>query len=192
MNEEILSQLEQLLKQEIKDFRGDFAELEQAVMRMMMSLGKGLLQRFVDNNTHGYQGSNMLCNCGGWMKFIQHRPRDIHSLFGWIKLRRAYYHCSDWGTGLAPYDKASGLGSQQISPALAKARCILAVDNSFEQVSEEIQQLYGQRVCDDVVECGWRLADVGLVMLKRWFLWAMVPLGLVVNGVSILVVPRLS
>ena len=45
MYEEILDHKQELLKDEIKNFSGDFGKLEQAVMEMMMSFGKGLLQR---------------------------------------------------------------------------------------------------------------------------------------------------
>ena len=152
MYEEILDQMQELLKDEIKNFGGDFGKLEQAVMAMMMSFGKGLLQRIVDSGVNGSQGSSIPCKCDKSMKFVQHRPRDIHSLFGWIKIKRAYYHCSDCGTGLAPYDKSSGLGSEQLSPGLAKACCLLAVDDSFAQTSRKLEELFGQKVSERTVE----------------------------------------
>ena len=152
MYEEILDQMQELLKDEIKNFGDDLGKLEQAVMKMMMSLGKGLLQRLVDSDANGSQGSSIPCKCDNSMKFVQHRPRDIHSLFGWIKIKRAYYHCSDCGTGLAPYDKSSGLGSEQLSPGLAKACCLLAVDDSFAQTSRKLEELFGQKVSERTVE----------------------------------------
>ncbi len=42
MYEEILDQMQELLKDEIKNFGDDFGKLEQAVMAKMMSFGKGL------------------------------------------------------------------------------------------------------------------------------------------------------
>lgn len=152
MYEEILDQMQELLKDEIKNFGDDLGKLEQAVMKMMMSLGKGLLQRLVDSDANGYKGSSTPCECNSSMKFVQHRPRDIHSLFGWIKIKRAYYHCPDCGTGLAPYDKSSGLGSEQLSPGLAKACCLLAVDDSFAQTSRKLEELFGQKVSERTVE----------------------------------------
>jgi hypothetical protein len=85
------------------------------------------------------------------MKFIQHRSRDILTTYGWIKIKRAYYHCPDCGACLVPYDKASGLGSFSLSPAMADACCMVATDDSFQQVSEKIEPLVGQTVCDDTV-----------------------------------------
>ena len=152
MNEHILSKLEALIEQEVGDFASDLGKMEAAVIESLMSLGKGLLQRLVDRQPNGYKGSSIPCECGGSMKFMQHRSRDIHTLFGWIKLKRAYYHCPDCGLGLAPYDKTSGLGSEQLSPGLAKACCLLAVDDSFAEVSRKLEELFGQRVCDDTVK----------------------------------------
>jgi len=152
MYEEILDQMQELLKDEIKNFSGDFGKFEQSVMAMMMSFGKGLLQRLVDKNLNGYKGSSMACECDSSMKFMQHRPRDIHTLFGWIKLKRAYYHCRGCGASLAPYDKSSGLGREQLSPGLAKACCLLAVDDSFAQSSRKLEELLGQKVSERTVE----------------------------------------
>jgi hypothetical protein len=151
MYENIITQLTETFKEDFELVQDDLGALEQTVQQKLQLLGQGLLQRLVNRQTNGYQGSSISCQCDGSMKFMQHRGRNIHTIFGWIKINRAYYHCSGCGTGLAPYDKASGLGTEQLSPGLAKACCLLAVDNSFEQVSQMIEQLFGQRVCDDTV-----------------------------------------
>ena len=93
MYNEILDKMQEFLKDEIENFAGNFGQTEIAVMNLMLSFGKGLLQRLVDQHPNGYQGSSIACKCGDSMKFIQHRPRDIHTLFGWITVKRAYYHC---------------------------------------------------------------------------------------------------
>jgi hypothetical protein len=51
------------------------------------------------------------------------------------KIERAYYYCPDCGATLFPYDQASGLGSFNLSPAMADACCLIATDDSFQQVS---------------------------------------------------------
>jgi hypothetical protein len=152
MYEDILDSMEELLKDEIEDFGGDFAKTERAVTTMVMSFGKDLLQRMVDSTRNGYKGSSMACECGQSMKFIQHRARDIHTLFGWVRLKRAYYHCQQCRAGLYPYDVASGLGPEHVSPALGKACCLLAVDDSFAQTSQKMEALFGQKVSERTVE----------------------------------------
>jgi len=151
MYEAIIDQLAESYKQENDLVGDDFGALEEAVLREMRALGCGLLQRVLDSHSNGYQGSSLLCSCVGSMRFVQHRGRDIHS-FGWIRVKRAYYHCSDCGQSLSPYDKSSGLGVEQLSPGLAQACCLLAVDDSFESVSRKIMHLFGQSVSDDTVK----------------------------------------
>lgn len=56
------------------------------------------------------------------------------------------------GASCIPYDKASGPGSGCLSPGLARACCVVAVDDSFEAVCGKIRQLFGQRVCDDSIQ----------------------------------------
>ena len=116
MNEGIIEQLAETFKQDFDLIQDDLGALEQAVKEKMRLLGQEFLQRLVNRKPNGYEGSSMVCKCGGLMKFIQHRNKDIHTLFGWIKVSRAYYHCPDCGESIFPYDVASGLGSEQLIP----------------------------------------------------------------------------
>lgn len=152
MYEEIIEQLAESFKDDFQLVGHDFGAMEELVQQKMQLLGSGLVQKLVNSQRNGYQGSSLYCSCGGSMKFVQHRNRDIHTLFGWIKIRRAYYYCADCGKSLVPYDKSSGLGAEQVSPGLAQACCLLAVDDSFEMVSRKIEELFGQSVSDDTVQ----------------------------------------
>jgi hypothetical protein len=152
MDTKILQKLEEAYHEELNLVRGNLGALEAVVEQKMRLLGCGLLQHIVQQQANGYQGSSIVCKCGGQMKFMGHRSKDIHSLFGWIRVKRAYYHCPHCGASLVPYDVASGLGTEQISPGLAKSCCTLAVDDSFEQASQKMEELFGQRVSDDTIE----------------------------------------
>lgn len=152
MNNKIIDQLEETYSEEFSLIAGDLGALEETVKAKMQQLGQGLLQRLVGRDVNGYKGSSILCKCGGSMKFIQHRSKNIHTLFGWITVKRAYYHCADCGESIFPYDLSSGLGAEQVSPALAKACCLLAVDDSFEQSSRKIESITGQKISDNTIE----------------------------------------
>jgi len=152
MDNKIIDELEATYSEELTLVADDLGALEEAVKAKMQQLGQGLLQRLVDRGANGYKGSSMACKCGGSMKFIQHRSKDIHTLFGWIRIKRAYYHCPGCGEALFPYDDVSGLGSEQVSAGLAKACSLLAVDDSFEQSSRKIEAITGQKVSDNSIE----------------------------------------
>lgn len=152
MDNKIIAELEATYSEEWTLVQDDLGALEEAVKVQMQQLGQGLLQRLVDRGANGYKGSSIACKCGGSMKFIQHRSKDIHTLFGWIKAKRAYYHCPNCGESLVPYDRVSGLGSEQLSAGLAKACSLMAVDDSFEQSSRKIEAITGQKVSDNTIE----------------------------------------
>jgi hypothetical protein len=165
MDTKILKELEAAYSEELNLVAGDLGALEAAVKTKMEQLGQGLLQRLVERQSNGYKGSSISCNCGGSRRFVGHRAKDINTIFGWIKIRRAYYHCRHCGASLAPYDIDSGLGPGQLSPGLARACCLLAVDDSFEQTSRKIEQLFGQKVSPNTID---RLThQVGTVLLQQ-------------------------
>jgi hypothetical protein len=165
MDNRILNLLEEAYGEELALVQGDLGQLEQSVGTVVKSLGLGLLQRLVDRGRNGYQGTCVACACGDWMRFVGHRSREVHTVFGWITVQRAYYWCPQCGRSKIPYDEASGLGSEQLSPALAKACCLLAVDSSFSEVSKKVGRLFGEEVCDTTVE---RLVhQVGSVSIQQ-------------------------
>jgi hypothetical protein len=153
MDTKILEQIiEELYSQEFSLVQHDFRMLEELVKAKMQILGQGLLQRIVNKEKNGYQGSSIPCECGNSKYFVQYRPRQILTLFGQITIERAYYYCPDCGKSLVPYDLASGLGSEQVSPCLAEACCTVAVDDSFQQTSRKVEKLIGQKVSANTIE----------------------------------------
>ena len=152
MDSRILDELEGAFGQELALVGDDLGALETAVQGKLRQLGKGLLQRLLARQVHGYKGSSIPCSCGGAKRFVAHRPEAIHTIFGWIEIRRAYYHCPVCRSTAVPYDQASGLGAQQLSPGLARACCVLAVDDSFEQSSRKVVELLGQEVSANSIE----------------------------------------
>jgi hypothetical protein len=165
MDTKILEALEAAFSEEFKLVPNDLGTLEQTVKAKMQQLGQGLLQRLVQRQPNGYQGSSLSCLCGGYQHFVGHRAKNIHTLFGWITVRRAYYHCRYCGASLTPYDRDSGLGPGPLSPGLAQACCVLAVDDSFEQTSRKMEQLLGQKVSSNTIE---RLTHhVGTILVRQ-------------------------
>jgi len=165
MDSRILDELEAAFAQELALVGDDLGALETAVQGKLRQLGQGLLQRLLQRKPHGYQGSLKPCSCGGAKRFVAHRGKGIHTIFGWVEIRRAYYHCCSCKRTEVPYDQASGLGDQQLSPGLARTCCLLAVDDSFEASSRKIAELLGQEISAKSIE---RLVhQVGGVVLQQ-------------------------
>lgn len=165
MDSRILDLLQDCYAEELSLARGDFQAVENLVVALMRDMGQGLLQRIVSEQSNGYKGSSMACNCGGYMRFVGNRSKDIHTIVGWITIKRAYYHCPQCGQGCFPYDRSGGLGSEALSVGLAKACCLLAVDDSFQQSSTKIKELFGEDVSAKTIE---RVVhQVGTVVLQQ-------------------------
>lgn len=138
MDEKILEQLEAVCKREMDLTDLGLGTLEHVVRQKLGELGGGLLERLVAHSQRGYEGSSKVCACGSSLRFVQYRAKQIPTLFGWIAVPRAYYHCRPCHRAEVPYDQASGLGAEQLSPGLAQLCCLLAVDDSFELVSRKV------------------------------------------------------
>jgi hypothetical protein len=165
MDTKIFDELEAAYSEEFDLLGGDLGALEQAIEAKVRQLGQGLLQRAVWRQPNGYKGSSIVCDCGGSKRFVGYRTKDVHTVLGWIEVKRAYYHCRECGVGVFPYDIDSGLGTGQLSAGLAKACCLLAVDDSFEQTARKLEQLFGQKVSPNTIE---RLVhQVGAVLLRQ-------------------------
>ena len=165
MDTRLMQELEASFGEELALVSNDLGALEAAVQSKLRQLGQALLQRLLDRGPQGYQGSFLICPCGGWKRFVGHRQREVHTLYGWIKLRRAYYHCPKCGTGCAPYDHQSGLGPEQLSPGLAQVCCLLTVDDSFAESARKVRELFGRDVSANTVE---RLAQqVGAEVVRQ-------------------------
>lgn len=165
MDTKILDELEAAYAQELSLTGDDLGTLEAAVEAKMRQLGQGLLQRLVQRQPNGYQGSSLACKCGGSQRFVSHRSRQVHSIFGWIKISRAYYHCPICQSSQVPYDQASGLGAEHLSCGLARYCGMLAVDDSFEETSRKVEEILGQKVSANTIE---RLThQVGAVILRE-------------------------
>jgi len=75
MDTQIINQLQIFFGEEFKLVQHDLGKMEYLVQQKMQLLGQGLLQRLVDTETNGYQGSSIPCKCGESMEFVQHRSR---------------------------------------------------------------------------------------------------------------------
>ena len=80
MDTKILKQLEEAFNGEFDLVEDDLGSLEEIVIKKMRLLGQGLLQRLVNRSANGYKGSSLVCKCGGSMRFVNHRKRNVHTL----------------------------------------------------------------------------------------------------------------
>jgi hypothetical protein len=91
---------------------------ERAVRAAVTELGRSVLEPLLAADG-GYRGPRVLCGAGHQARFVSYRARAIDTVLGPVTLRRAWYHCTVCGHGLAPRDAELGLPAGTMSPGLA-------------------------------------------------------------------------
>jgi hypothetical protein len=84
----------------------------------LLKLGGAMLGEALSADS-GYRGSRVGCGHGHEAVFTGYREKVIDTVLGPVTLRRAWYHCTDCGHGLAPRDAELGAAEGSMSPGLA-------------------------------------------------------------------------
>ena len=67
----------------------------------------------------GRRGPRVECGHGHRAEFVSYRPKGLDTVLGPVTLRRAWYHCTAWGHGLAPRDAELGISGSSLSGGAA-------------------------------------------------------------------------
>ncbi len=89
-------------------------EVEVSIHRMVLALGLLLLELFVLSTGTGKKGMTLIDNHGKTYRYLRDSPRNYLSLFGELKIIRAYYYREDQ-EGLYPLDSTLNLPERKYS-----------------------------------------------------------------------------
>jgi hypothetical protein len=98
---------------------GGLEAVEVAVRAAMLALGGSLLGRLLTTDG-GYHGPRIDCGASHEAQFVAYRDKTIATVVGPVPLRRAWYHCSVCGHGLAPRDGQLGVAGTSLTPGLRR------------------------------------------------------------------------
>ncbi|HET7036525.1 MAG TPA: ISKra4 family transposase [Thermomicrobiaceae bacterium] len=93
---------------------------EHAARERMLAMGARLLEAGLAARGTGKADSRAPCACGGVATFEGYRSKDVQTLVGWLRLRRAYYVCPGCGHGGCPLDVRLGLQRDSHSPGVRR------------------------------------------------------------------------
>jgi hypothetical protein len=135
--------------------------LELAIRTAMMKLGAGLLQGLLGLDA-GHRGQMIDCGQGHEATFVSYRTKNLDTVLGPVKLRRAWYHCQACRAGLAPRDRELGVGGSSLSPGLRAMLDRVGSQEPFAQARRDLAELAGIELTTKRVERAAE-ADGGLV-----------------------------
>ena len=111
--------------------RNNFYQIEKEIYQKTLNMGGKILQALLDDFWLDYKRNFIPCRCRKEMTFVDRRTKNVYTIFGKIKVPRAYYYCSGCGHGYFPLDKKFGISKSNFSPFLKEIIENLAVELPF-------------------------------------------------------------
>lgn len=147
------------------------SEMEQQIRRFLLWLGGFMLGLWLSQEERQDPPRTKACpHCQGAARYHGRRAGKLHTMFGRVTYRRAYYICATCHEGHYPLDERLGLRPNQMSAEVERLAGLVGVQTAFgkgSQLFEELTlvslsdhsldksaQAYGQAVED--MEQGWQ------------------------------------
>lgn len=125
--------------------------LETAVREGMLKVGGSLLEQLLSTRD-GHAGQWIGCGHGHRAEFVSYRDKNLDTVLGRVRLRRAYYHCTDCGRGVVPGDSELGVAGRSLSPGLRRMVARTAAVEPFAGAAGLLADLAGVRLSTKRVE----------------------------------------
>ena len=125
---------------------------ELAVRASMHRLGGRLLEQLLGADGGGYQGARIDCGQGHEAQFKGYRHKQLSTVLGAVRVRRAYYHCADCGGGVVPKDGDLDLASTSFSPGVRRMMGRVGAKEPFQEGQRDLEELAGVAVSTKAVE----------------------------------------
>jgi hypothetical protein len=109
----------------------------------MLAIGARVLAAGLAARGTGKGGPLLTCSCGAGAPCEGYRTKEVQTLVGWVRVRRAYYWCADCGHGWCPLDPVLGLGRASHSAGVRRAIGRLGALLPFAQAPETLTEIAG-------------------------------------------------
>ena len=117
----------------------------------VLRAGCGILGELLSADP-GYRGPRVDCGHGHQAELVAYRDKVIDTVLGPVTARRAWYHCTRCGHGLAPRDAELGVAGESLSPGLAAMTSKAGAAVPFARAAGLLEDLAGVRLTVKRVE----------------------------------------
>jgi hypothetical protein len=125
--------------------------VEVAVREAMLRVGGSLLEQLLSTQD-GHVGQRIGCGQGHRAQFVGYRDKNLDTVLGRVRLRRAYYHCAVCAGGIVPRDDELGVAGRSLSPGLRRMLARAAAVEPFAGAADLLADLAGIRLSTKRVE----------------------------------------
>jgi len=123
-------------------------EAEEVIGEISRHLSEAMMSAFAEQMEpkSTYEGVRISCGCGEKASFEGYRSRWVRTLYGDIRVKRAYYHCEHCHRGMSPWDKRQGLGERIWSPGLSSLVGELCARLPYAETSQLLERVLHLKV----------------------------------------------
>lgn len=118
----------------------------------MHTIGAGILEKLLNSDEGGYQGGNILGDSGLSYDFMGYRDKNVTTVLGKVKVRRAYYYDRGSRAGYCPKDKALDIEGTSFSPGVRRIMGRVGAYRPFGRGHEDIKEMVGIEVTAKEIE----------------------------------------
>jgi len=115
-------------------------------------IGGSLLEKLLNADGGGYQGSCIRCGKGHSARFVEYRKKGLVTVLTPVDVRRAYYHCNPCGEGVIPKDRELDIVDTGFSPGVRRMMGQVGGKEAFNDGRKDLELLAGLLVTTKAVE----------------------------------------
>jgi hypothetical protein len=118
------------------------SEMEQQIRRFLRWLGNFMLSMWLNQEELQRPAKTKPCpHCQEAARYHGRREGTLHTMFGMVKYRRAYYTCATCHQGHYPLDDRLGLRPNQMSAEVERLAGLVGVQTAFGKGSQLFEEL---------------------------------------------------
>jgi hypothetical protein len=162
----ILRQVEQQLRQSLPDGRQPLEQTEQQVVEIGQQIREIIETEVLAPLDQDEAEPHTRCACGQPARYVAHYPRQLVTLNGERRLRRAYYHCATCQHGFCPLDRLLEIGPRQSSVGVRALAARFASYLPPRQAATELALITGIALSASTVAV--EATAVGQALQRQW------------------------
>jgi hypothetical protein len=125
--------------------------IEQTTRTLLQEVGRQTVEMTLKSMVTSYPEPSIPCNCGAEAAYVRRRTACLHTLFGQLQAKRAYYLCPTCHQGTYPLDVQLGLRPNALSAELTRLAAMTGVQMPFGSGRDLLETLTLVSVSDQAL-----------------------------------------
>lgn len=149
-----ITQIAEMMVELVKSRLGEdvtLTTIEQTTRTVLQEIGRQTVEMTLKTMNAPYPDPAVVCSCGAEATYIRQRPACLHTIFGKLQAKRAYYLCPACHQGSYPLDAALGLRPNALSAELRRLAAMTGVQLPFGTGRDLLESLTLVSVSDQAM-----------------------------------------